>query len=240
MAAQANADDASFMKKLKIGILGTGMMAKAHAVAWSRVGLPVFIASRNPNRSRTLAERVGNDCRGGSHEEMVTECNMILLATPQEANAPFLEKHKDAIKGKGKMIVDMSAWFAGCGWMGGTPAPKPHVTTLTYYRDILKDENTSFVKAWQSVMASSIANNKKQPMEVAGSDPAKKTTIAMLNRLEWEPLDCGSVEDARLLERRGPEQHKHPRQAEDDGEFRKWYPDGDKSKYPGNLEERYR
>ena len=62
-------------------------------------------------------------------------------------------------------------------------------------------------------------------MEVAGDDAPKKVAIRLLAALGWEPLDCGGVADARLLERQGPQQMKHPRQAEDDGDFAKWYVD---------------
>ena len=77
-------------------------------------------------------------------------------------------------------------------------------------------------------------------MEVAGDDEPKALCIELLGAIGWEPLDCGGVKDARLLERQGPEQMKHPRQAEDDGEFRKWYPNGDKSTYPVELAEQYK
>ena len=76
-------------------------------------------------------------------------------------------------------------------------------------------------------------------MEVAGDDEPKALRIKLLDALGWEPLDCGGLADARLLERQGPQQMKHPRQAEDDGEFAKWYPDGDRSKYPVELAEKY-
>ena len=78
------------------------------------------------------------------------------------------------------------------------------------------DPSASWVKSWANVMAGSIANFNKQPMEVAGDDAAKKMAFRMLTAAGFEPLDCGSAEDAKGIEPcsapfNRPERVRHPR-----------------------------
>ena len=50
-----------------------------------------------------------------------------------QANPPFIEAHRERLGGK--MVVEMTAWFSASRW-GSRPAPEPHVTTLSYYKQL--------------------------------------------------------------------------------------------------------
>ena len=227
------------------GVVGaTGRMGSSIATLLVSQGFTTLVSSRDPAKAARVAARLNKAAGTGTelaravtHAELLAaRPTVVWLACGPAGVADFIAKHGEAIKGQS--VSECTAWFAASRWGGRRPAPEPHVTTLTFFKELAPE--TSWIKCWQSVMASSIATNKKQPMEVAGDDAPKAVAIRLLTALGWEPLDCGGVADARLLERQGPEQMKHPRQAEDDGEFSKWYPDGDKSKYPVELAEQYR
>lgn len=57
-----------------------------------------------------------------------------------------------------------------------------------------------WIKAWANLMASSIHNNRVQPVEVAGDEGAKKIAFRMLEEAGWEPLDCGGLSDISKIE----------------------------------------
>ena len=62
----------------------------------------------------------------------------------------------------------------------------------------------------------SVGGNKQQPIEVCGDERAKLAVIRILTACGWEPIDCGGVMDAPMLEPRGPRRRKHARIAEYD------------------------
>ena len=49
-------------------------------------------------------------------------------------------------------------------------------------------------------MHSSISGFRRQSMEVAGDEAAKKMAFRMLEAAGFEPLDCGSADDAKGIE----------------------------------------
>ena len=217
----------AFSAETTFGVVGaTGRMGSGIARLLVSQGFRTLVSSRDRKKAIKVAESLNaasgngsNLAQAVSHKELLAaKPTIVWLATSPKGVVDFIEKHSEALKGLS--VSECTAWFAAERWGGSRPAPEPHVTTLTYFKELAPE--TKWLKCWQSVMASSIANNKKQPMEVAGDDEPKAVAVRLLAALGWEPLDCGGVAEARLLERRGPQQMKHPRQAEDDGEFTKW------------------
>ena len=98
----------------------------------------------------------------------------------------------------------------------------PYKSHLNYLKDRLGDPSSSWVKAWANVMYTSISNFNRQPMEVAGDPKAKETAFRMLTAAGFEPLDCGTAEDAMKIEPisapfNRPERWRHPRHLEFNG-----------------------
>ena len=206
---------------LIVGVVGTGSMATAHAFRHSQYGIPVVIGSRDPARGKELARRIGGKCEGGSHEELVQKANFIILAIPPGPYCrDFIDKHRDALWGKGKMFVDLSVTFSRFGRPEVQPPTKsdgpnwrgPYFDQVNYLRDRLGDPSSSWVKAWHNLAAGSILKNRVQPVEVAGDAAAKAMAFKMLEVAGWEPLDCGGPEDIPKIETGFHERRwRHPR-----------------------------
>merc|ERR1719353_2041906 len=62
---------------LTIGVVGTGMMGKAHATLWTRLGIKVVIGSRDAARGRAVAEEIG--CAGGDHLQMLRASQLVIV-----------------------------------------------------------------------------------------------------------------------------------------------------------------
>ena len=183
-----------------VGIAGTGSMGRAHASRWSQEGLKVVIGSRDPARAQRLAGQCRGDVEGTSHAEMLKKANFIILATPPgQALADFFDAHKDIIRGAGKCFVDLSVAFSRYGSPAVQPPP-PYLSTIEWLKDRFDDPSTCFVKAWANLMAASIVQNRKQPVEVAGDDKAKEIAFRMLTKVGFTPCDCGGVADVPKIE----------------------------------------
>ena len=117
---------------LTVGIIGTGLMGKAHAKAWSMLGMKVFIGSRDAKRGQQAAERVGNGCAGGGHAECLEASNFILLCIkPGRDSTSFIDSIKPLVKGKGKMFCDMSASYTRF-YGPESRAPEPYKSHLNW------------------------------------------------------------------------------------------------------------
>jgi predicted dinucleotide-binding enzyme len=208
---------------ISIGIVGTGSMATAHAYRWSLEGIKVFVGSRNAAKGRQLAQRVGNGCQGGEHLDMIRASNFIILAIyPGATTADFIDKYREELVGTGKMLVDLSVPFSRLGYPRAGPEVRqfihPHLDHVNFIKAKLNDPTASVVKAWANLMASSIANNRRQPVGVAGDPAAKAVAIRLLHRAGFEFLDCGGPEDVAKIEPGFHERRwKHPRHLQFNG-----------------------
>jgi len=220
-----------------VGVIGTGMMATAHAFRHSQQGLPVVIGSREPSKAHQLAAEVdarrqkaphsvGPAVRGGSHAMALEAANFIILAIPATCLRPFLDQYRQLIVGKGKCFVDLSVTFSrfgspqiqpptlsdGPGWRG------PYFDMVNYLRDRLGDPSTQWVKAWHNLYYKSIMDDKRQPVECAGDPRAKAIAMEIMFQEGWEPLDCGGIDDVPNIETGfHPRRRRHPRHLEFNG-----------------------
>lgn len=101
-------------------------------------------------------------------------------------------------------------------YITGFGVPPPYKSALQWHRASLADPTVSMATAFKSIMASSIASNRKQPTEICGDERAKIVLSALIQAHGWEPVDCGGIDDAPKLEPRGPLRQKHPRITEYD------------------------
>ena len=153
---------------------------------------------------------------------MLAESNFILLCImPGPDSVAFINSIKDQVMGKGLSFCDMSASYTRF-YTDASRAPAPYKSHLMYMKDTLGDPSASWVKAWANVMSSSISGFRRQPMEVAGDSKAKETAFRMLTAAGFEPLDCGSADDAQGIEPCSapfdrPERVRHPRHVEHNG-----------------------
>lgn len=162
-----------------VGVVGTGMMASAHAFRHSQLGLKTVIGSRVASRAQALAAKIPHgNVEGYSQEEMLEKANFIILAIPSTELRDFFDKHRPLIAGKNKMFVDLSVTFSrygspkvqpptvsdGPNWNG------PYFDMCNYLKDRLNDDSATFVKAWHNLYFKSIMNDKVQPVECARSE----------------------------------------------------------------------
>ena len=127
-----------------IGIIGTGMMAKGIATLYSRSGLNLFIGSRDAVRGKQFAKQIQDETRstsetsirGGSVTDVLTECQVIILAVPTmhkvdngdlvEGVVYFLNKYDHLVRGKKKILIDITYY----GRSFGNPSPPNNFTSV--------------------------------------------------------------------------------------------------------------
>lgn len=188
---------------MKIGILGSGEVAKALAGGLRGVGHEVKMGTREPGKlADLLAKNPG--VTAGSSADAAAFGELIVLAVKGSASSAAL-RAAGAPNLAGKPVVDATNPIAD--------APPDHgvLKFFTTLEDSLMERlqrefpAAHFVKAFNSVGSALMVRPQlkggKPTMFLCGNDAsAKKTVVGLLDQLGWESADMGSVEAARAIE----------------------------------------
>ncbi len=188
---------------MKIGILGSGDVAKALAGGFLKHGHDVTLGTRTPDK---LAEWTAKNpkARIANFSDAAKSAELVVLAVKGTAAAEAL-RLAGADSFAGKPVIDVTNPIAD--------AP-PENGVLTYYTsldesqmELLQREFRSarFVKAFNSVGNACMVNPQfkggKPTMFICGNDDAaKKIVSGILDQFGWETADMGKVEAARAIE----------------------------------------
>ena len=188
---------------MKIGVLGSGIVARVLASGFLKHGHQVMIGSSTPDK---LADWAVQNPAGatGSFAEAAAFGELIVLAVKGSAAAEALLL-AGAENLAGKTVADT------CNPIADAPPDKGVLPFFTTYNASLMEQlqrdfpDANFVKAFNSVGSASMVNpvfpGGKPTMFICGnSDAAKKEVSAILDQFDWEIADMGSVEAARAIE----------------------------------------
>jgi predicted dinucleotide-binding enzyme len=188
---------------MKIGVLGSGDVAKALGSGFLKHGHEVVMGTRSPEK---LADWKTQNPNGSidTFDAAAASAEIVVLAVKGTAAA-------DALRLAGaehlaeKTIIDATNPIAD--------APPDHgvLQFFTDQNDSLMEQlqqefsTAKFVKAFNSVGAASMVNPQfksgKPTMFICGNDEkAKESVRAILEAFGWETADMGVVEAARAVE----------------------------------------
>jgi len=180
----------------KVGIIGSGIVAKALAAGFLQLDYQVMMGSRDVNKI--------NDVQGvfpGTVEETADFADLLVLAVKGTAAIKAIEK----CNLDGKTVIDTT----------NPIADKPPVNgVLQFFTDLNSSlgeqlqaayPNANFIKAFNSVGNTSMVdpnyNGLKPTMFICGNnDKAKSQVNEILDRFGWEVEDMGGIEACRAIE----------------------------------------
>jgi 8-hydroxy-5-deazaflavin:NADPH oxidoreductase len=188
---------------VKIGVLGSGEVAKVLASGFLRHGHEVMVGTRE---SAKLSAWKAQNARGkvGSFADTAAFGELVVLAVKGTAAADAL-RSAGAANLAGKPVIDATNPIAD--------AP-PANGVLKFFTDLdqslmekLQREfaGARFVKAFNSVGSARMVNPQfaggKPTMFICGNDESAKQAVGrLLDQLGWDTADMGAVEAARAIE----------------------------------------
>jgi len=188
---------------MKIGILGSGDVAKTLAGGFLKHGHEVTLGTRTPDK---LAEWLTKNPKASVSNvaDAAKFGELIVLAVKGAAAADAL-RLAGASNFAGKPVIDATNPIDDAPPVNGV---LKYFTTLDDSQmERLQREFRSarFVKAFNSVGNAFMVNPQfkggKPTMFICGNDdPAKKIVTAILDQFGWETADMGKVEAARAIE----------------------------------------
>jgi predicted dinucleotide-binding enzyme len=188
---------------MKVGIFGSGEVAKTLAGGFLRHGHEVTLGTRDTAK---LADWAGKTpkARVGSCAEAAKFCEIAVLAVKGTAAADVL-RGAGAANLAGKIVID------ACNPIADAPPVNGVLKFFTSLDESLMDllqkafPEVRLVKAFNSVGSAHMVNPEypggKPTMFICGNDPAAKATVTgILDQFGWETADMGGVEGARAIE----------------------------------------
>ena len=189
---------------MKVGILGSGDVAKALAAGFIKHGHQVTLGTRDTGKLKDfLAQHKG--AQAASFADAAKFGELVVLAVKGSVALDAL-KAAGAANLSGKPVIDATNPIAD--------AP-PENGVLKFYTDLDQSlmerlqkafPDAHFVKAYNSVGNARMINpdfpgGAKPTMFICGNDAAAKSTVArILDQFGWETEDMGGVEAARAIE----------------------------------------
>lgn len=190
------------METMKIGVLGSGQVAKVLASGFLKFGHQVMVGSREPKKLEEWKSKSVNGLTG-TFEQTADFGDIIVLAVKGTA----AEKLVQTLAGnlKGKVIIDTTNPIAESPPVNGV------LQFFTLQNDSLMERlqkiapESKFVKAFNSVGNLLMVNPSlaagEPTMFICGNDEeAKKKVLLILDQFGWETVDFGKVESARAIE----------------------------------------
>jgi 8-hydroxy-5-deazaflavin:NADPH oxidoreductase len=184
----------------KIGIIGSGMVAKALAIGFIKHGYKAMVSSRNKSKREQLQKDTGS--KTGTFEEAASFGEIVILAVKGTAAEKVLSSLAGTLLGK--TVIDVT----------NPLADKPPVNGVVRYFTTLEESllerlqklapKVNLVKAFNSIGNAFMIDPPFEPtptMFICGNNAsAKKEVSALLEEVGWEVEDFGNVESARAIE----------------------------------------
>ena len=188
---------------MKVGILGSGMVAKALASGFLNHGHEVMLGTRTPSKLGDWVEQHKN-ATAGSFADTAEYGDLVVLAAKGTIAAEVL-RLAGAANLAGKTVMDVTNPIAD------EPPDNGVLKFFTSLDDSLMERlqreftDIHFVKAFNSVGNACMVNPQfsgGQPsMFICGNDEtAKQTVRTIVSQFGWEVEDMGKAEAARAIE----------------------------------------
>ena len=188
---------------MKIGILGSGDVAKSLAAGFLSHGHEPMLGTRDRAK---LEGWVAQNPKGavGSFADAARFGELLVLAVKGTVAAEAL-RAAGIINLAGKPVIDTTNPIADAPPANGVLRFFTNLDESLMERLQREFESVRFVKAFNSVGNACMVDPRfkggKPTMFICGNDPAaKKTVSGILDQFGWETADMGAVEAARAIE----------------------------------------
>lgn len=188
-------------KRMKIGILGSGLMGAKLGTIWARAGHDVvFSYARDERRLETLARDAAPSARAGTPRQAAQESDVVLIAVNWSQLDDVLERAGDLT---GKVVVTCALPMGPHGeglviahtWSGAEELAKklPGAHVVAAFGTVPSE---CFFGVYDA------RDEAKRPSMIFYGDDAQAKTVAtqLISDVGFEPADLGPLRIARYAE----------------------------------------
>lgn len=188
---------------MKIGILGSGDVAKSLAAGFLKYGHDVKLGTRAPDKLADWQKK--NPQAGAASLSDTAKFGEVVIVAVKGTAALDAARAATAANLAGKVVID------ACNPIADEPPTNGVLKFFTNHDQSLMEQlqnefkDARFVKAFNSVGATCMVNPQfkggKPTMFICGNDDAAKKVVSqILDQFGWEIADMGKAEAARAIE----------------------------------------
>jgi NADPH-dependent F420 reductase len=181
---------------MKIGVIGTGRMGSGLGKLWAANGHQVMFGSRDPDKARRLAQTARSKASGGTYADAAAFGEVLLFAVPWPAAEEVLTSVGPL---SGKVLIDITNAFGPSGdlALGHSTSAAEQIARWA--------PGARVVKAFNGIHYERLDQRRYGDQAASlffcGDDAEAKRAVAQLGaELGLDPVDCGPLASARLLE----------------------------------------
>jgi predicted dinucleotide-binding enzyme len=183
---------------MKIGIIGSGNMGRSLGILWAEQGHEVFFGARTAEKGQAIVAIAGNNTQGGTNDQAATFGD-VLLYTIRGIDPAEVLTSTDMLTGK--ILIDCNNQEIPDSFA------YPPITQSLAEKLASEVPHAKVVKAFNT-MAQEVFELAPEPLKshnvsvfVAGDDEsARKTVMQLAQEVGFNPIDCGELRHARLIE----------------------------------------
>lgn len=184
---------------MKLGIIGTGNIGKSLGKALTKKGYRVMFGSRSIASANEAAGEMEHNADGGSISSAIHFGEIVFLAVPYKAIEEVLRKGDSF---KDKVVVDCSnpvvfGEYAELA-IGHTTSAAEQIAKMIPDAKVVKAYNTAFSNHIEN--GPYFGPNDGSMFYCGDDDEAKSAVSNLITATGFEPVDCGPLSSARLLE----------------------------------------
>jgi predicted dinucleotide-binding enzyme len=188
---------------MKIGIIGSGDVAKVLASGFLKHGHSVMMGTREPSKLKDWAAQ-NSEGRIGSFADAAAFADLVVLAVKGAVAADAL-RLATAANLAGKLVIDATNPIADLPPLNGVLRFFTSLDESLMERLQREFPEARLVKAFNSVGNRRMVNPQfeggKPTMFICGNDEsARKMVSEILDQFGWETADMGKAEAARAIE----------------------------------------
>ena len=182
---------------MKIGIIGSGNMGRSIGILWAERGHEVFFGSRDAEKGKSIAAVAGHGAKGGTNDEAAAFGEVIFYGVREMPSQVFIATNVL----DNKILIDCN----------NSPIPDGFAfepITESIAEKLAADvPNTRVVKAFNT-FAQELFELSPEPLKqhqvscfiCSNDDRAKQTVMSLAEEIGFQPVDCGELHRARLVE----------------------------------------
>ncbi|MEH1840685.1 MAG: NAD(P)-binding domain-containing protein [Nostoc sp.] len=182
---------------MKIGIIGSGNMGRSVGILWAERGHEVFFGSREAAKAQAIAQLAGYNAKGGTNDQAAAFADVIFYGVRELPSKVF--SSTDVLANK--ILIDCN----------NSPIPEefafePIAESIAekFAADV---PNAHIVKAFNT-FAQEVFELSPDPLKqyqvscfvCSDNEQAKQTAIGLIAEIGFNPVDCGELRRARMVE----------------------------------------
>jgi len=183
---------------MKIGIIGSGNMGRSLGILWVEQGHEVFFGTRTAEKAKAIKAIAGDKAQAGTNDEAAAFGD-VLLYTIRGIDPAEVLSSTDVLADK--ILIDCNNQEIPQGFV------YPPITQSLAEKLASEVPRAKVVKAFNT-MAQEVFELAPEPLKshnvsvfVAGDDEsARQTVMQLAQEIGFNPIDCGELRRARLIE----------------------------------------